>query len=119
MVIAMRHYKDGIRKILIRSLAMIPLLFLTGISQSDGEFGTTLPVSHGAGARAMGLGRAYVAIANDPTAIFWNPAGLEVVPKSTFTLFHHQIFSHPQYLLSHQYLPSALNPKEFYPNLRN
>ena len=56
-----------------------------------------MPISYGAGARAMGLGRAYVAIANDPTAIFWNPAGLEIVPKSTFTLFHHQIFEGAMY----------------------
>jgi tetratricopeptide (TPR) repeat protein len=68
------------------------MLAHTSFSQSDGEHGTTMNISHGAGARAMGLGRAYVAVANDPTAVFWNPAGLEIVPKSTFTLFHHQLF---------------------------
>lgn len=30
----------------------------------------------GAGARATGLGNAYVAVANDASAIYWNPAGL-------------------------------------------
>lgn len=30
----------------------------------------------GVGARAEGLGEAFVAVANDPTAVFWNPAGL-------------------------------------------
>ncbi len=30
----------------------------------------------GVGARAMGLGSAYVAVADDPTALYWNPAGL-------------------------------------------
>jgi tetratricopeptide (TPR) repeat protein len=72
------------------------LLFLVSslplYSQSDGNYGTTMNISYGAGARAMGLGRAYVSIANDATAMFWNPAGLELVPRTTFTLFHHQIF---------------------------
>jgi len=30
----------------------------------------------GAGARAMGMGNAYSAVANDASAIYWNPAGL-------------------------------------------
>jgi len=29
-----------------------------------------------AGARAAGMGRSYTALANDPNALFWNPAGL-------------------------------------------
>ncbi len=62
------------------------------LSQSDGGYGTTSNLSYGAGARAMGLGRAYVAIVSDPTAAFWNPAGLELVPRASFTLFHHQLF---------------------------
>lgn len=65
--------------------------------QSDGEYGTTMNISYGAGARAMGLGRAYVAVANDPTAVFWNPAGLELVPKTTLTLFHNQLFEGTAY----------------------
>ena len=69
-------------------LLMNPLVH----SQSDGGFGTTMNISYGVGARAMGLGRAYVAVANDPTAMFWNPSGLELVPKASFMLFHHQLF---------------------------
>jgi hypothetical protein len=36
--------------------------------------GTFLEI--GVGARAVGLGESFVAIANDPSAIYWNPAGL-------------------------------------------
>jgi len=76
------------------SLLVILATFLPGIlfGQSDGKYGTTMNLSYGAGARAMGLGRAYVAVANDPTAIFWNPAGLELVPRTSLTLFHNQLF---------------------------
>ncbi len=66
-------------------------------AQSDGEYGTTSNLSYGAGARAMGLGRAYVAVANDPSAVFWNPAGLELVPRKTFSLFHNQVFEGTTY----------------------
>lgn len=68
---------------------MVPLALF---AQSEGEYGTTMNLSYGTGARAMGLGRAFVAVANDPTAVFWNPAGLELVPRVTLTLFHNQIF---------------------------
>lgn len=62
------------------------------LGQADGNYGTTMNLSHGAGARALGLGRAYVAAVDDPTAVFWNPAGLEMANRTTFTLFHNQIF---------------------------
>lgn len=68
------------------------LLPTSVLSQADGNYGTTMNLSYGIGARAMGLGRAYVAAANEPTAVFWNPAGLELAQRTTFTLFHNQIF---------------------------
>ncbi len=81
------------RSILGMLSALAVLLFVQPVpAQSDGEYGTTMNLSFGAGARAMGLGRAYVAIASDPSAMFWNPAGLELVPRASFTLFHHQLF---------------------------
>ncbi|HQU71768.1 MAG TPA: PorV/PorQ family protein [Calditrichia bacterium] len=43
---------------------------------------------NGMSARAFGLGRAYVALADDPAAVFWNPAGLEYVPQISMSLFH-------------------------------
>lgn len=42
---------------------------------STGEAGFAF-LKIGVGARAMGLGSAYVALADDPTALHWNPAGL-------------------------------------------
>jgi imidazoleglycerol phosphate dehydratase HisB len=42
---------------------------------STGEAGFAF-LKIGVGARAMGLGSAYVAVADDPTALYWNPAGL-------------------------------------------
>ncbi|HET9951566.1 MAG TPA: PorV/PorQ family protein, partial [Candidatus Eisenbacteria bacterium] len=42
---------------------------------STGEAGFAF-LKIGVGARAMALGSAYVAVADDPTALHWNPAGL-------------------------------------------
>ena len=40
----------------------------------------------GVGARAIGMGGAFVAIADDPSATFWNPAGLTDIEGSQFFL---------------------------------
>jgi len=40
------------------------------------------------GARAIGMGGAFVAVADDPTAMYWNPSGVALLSKSE-TLFSH------------------------------
>jgi hypothetical protein len=45
-------------------------------------------LSMGAGARAAALGQAYTAVANDATAVYWNPAGLPFLHRRTVTLMH-------------------------------
>ena len=57
---------------------LISLVTFSGINGDDDEFRTpridwSMP---GAGARALGLGGAFIAVANDATAMSWNPAGL-------------------------------------------
>ena len=42
----------------------------------------------GVGARAVGLGESFVAVANDPTAIFWNPAGLASMQRQEVSINH-------------------------------
>ena len=44
----------------------------------------------GVGARPMGMGSAYVAIADDPTAVYWNPAGLAAVTNTQVTAMHNE-----------------------------
>ena len=43
----------------------------------------------GAGARPIGLGGAYVALANDVTAVYWNPAGLSWGVGNGEAIFNH------------------------------
>lgn len=60
--------------------ALLALLALAPVAApyahaANGEAGFAF-LKIGVGARAMGMGSAYVAIADDPTALHWNPAGL-------------------------------------------
>ncbi len=58
-----------------------------GIGKYAGEF-----ISIGVGGRALGLGSAYVAIANDVTAGYWNPAGLAHITYPEIILMHDERF---------------------------
>lgn len=49
-------------------------------------------LSHGVGARAIGMGSAFVAIADDATATYWNPAGLTNVKKNSFSTMYSDTF---------------------------
>jgi hypothetical protein len=59
----------------------------TGVAKYAGEF-----ISLGVGGRALGLGGAYVALANDVTAGYWNPAGLGRIMYPQMTLMHDERF---------------------------
>jgi len=43
------------------------------------------------GARAAGLGQSFVGIADDPTALYWNPAGLAGLKGRNVALMHSQL----------------------------
>ncbi|RMF10617.1 MAG: hypothetical protein D6762_01120 [Candidatus Neomarinimicrobiota bacterium] len=43
----------------------------------------------GVGSRALGMGGSFVALADDGSATYWNPAGMTAVPEVSFS-FHHQ-----------------------------
>jgi hypothetical protein len=70
-----------------------------------GEF-----IAIGVGGRALGLGGAYAALANDVTAGYWNPAGLSRIMYPEITLMHDERFGD---LVNYDYgavaLPMGLN----------
>ncbi|GEM_PF-1015521 len=61
---------------------LIFLIPLKSFAQDGGQAGAYLQA--GAGVRALGLGGAFVAVANDVTAGYWNPAGLARLPEPQF-----------------------------------
>ena len=60
--------------------------FNLGNQRAGTSSGTFLKI--GVGARAVALGEAFVAVANDPTAIYWNPAGLASMQRQEVSLNH-------------------------------
>ncbi len=71
-----------------------------GIGKYAGEF-----ISIGVGGRALGLGSAYVAVANDVTAGYWNPAGLSRITYPEIILMHDERFGN---LMNYDYGAVAL-----------
>jgi hypothetical protein len=66
---------------MVRALAAILLfLFLVPVSASAQQILETV------GTRALGMGGAFVGVADDPTAVFWNPAGLATGPAAGMTI---------------------------------
>ena len=61
------------KRAMIVSLALI--LVLSAVAMADG-IGAFSAFKNGVGARALAMGGAFVAVANDATAACWNPAGL-------------------------------------------
>ena len=74
----------------LRLIISLLIIFVPGLNAQDG--GTESTFSLGFGARAIGLGQAYTALAEDPTAVFWNPSGLEFINQQSATFFHTTLF---------------------------
>jgi hypothetical protein len=60
--------------------------FTLGEQRAGTSSGAFLKI--GIGARATGLGESFVAVANDPSAIFWNPAGLASMLRQEIAISH-------------------------------
>ncbi|MFA8342525.1 MAG: PorV/PorQ family protein [Rhodothermaceae bacterium] len=92
-------------KLLFASLFLINIFHAqTKISKYAGEFLTL-----GAGGRAMALGGANVALVNDVTAGYWNPAGLINVNYPQFSLLHEEHFGS---LVNYNYAGIAIPYKD-------
>jgi hypothetical protein len=81
--------------ILISLYLMFAGLFAVDFEKYAGEF-----LSLGAGSRATGMAGAYVAVANDVTAGYWNPAALtDAKPAEVMFMHSKQFISSVQYNL--------------------
>jgi len=67
----------------------------------------------GVGARAIAMGEAFVAVSDDATSIYWNPAGIAGIEGSEFNLSHASWpaeLSHnfATYVFSYRFLPGVI-----------
>jgi long-subunit fatty acid transport protein len=81
----MNQYRMSIRQQWIA--AVVLLVAATGVTQAQfPEDALRLGLSGtGVGARALAMGGAYTGVANDYSAMYWNPAGLAQMQYSEFT----------------------------------
>jgi long-subunit fatty acid transport protein len=68
------------RRVLVPVLLAMTVVDTASALATDADFGSQ-PVAIGAGARALGMGGAFSAIADDATAVTWNPAGLTQIER--------------------------------------
>ena len=66
---------------------VVPILALAEEGSHAAEF-----LSHGVGARALGMGSSFVSIADDATAAYWNPAGLVQISRRAFAAMYSDSF---------------------------
>lgn len=75
----------------INFLVIIMLFFCIGISANTTKGKTGLSfLKIGIDARAIGMGEAYTALANDASATFWNPAGMLGAQRSNVVFNHNE-----------------------------
>lgn len=74
----------------MRTLHLAALLVLAAPASRAAETASFLDI--GVGARALGMGGAYTALADDVNSLYWNPAGLAKLKKREFTASHAEMF---------------------------
>ena len=97
-----------------RHLTLLVVVFLLGTAAAYGQLMPNLGgqrsgisafqfLKIGVGPRAVGMGGAFVAVANDASALYWNPAGLVQFPENQM------LAAHTEYLvdIKHDYLGVA------------
>lgn len=63
------------------------MFLIAGLAQGSGRGGTT-SLNLGVGARSEGMGGAFVAVVDDPSALYWNPGGLGLVANARLSGTH-------------------------------
>src|SRR5512138_1973541 len=82
----------------MKTLARLSLVAVLAFGLATGLLANGLNLN-GFGARATGMGGAYVSLANDYTAVFWNPAGLAEMAKAQFGLDFDALYPTGKYSL--------------------
>jgi len=78
-----------------------------GYGGYPGEF-----LRYGIGGRALGMGRAFVAVANDASGILWNPAGIAGAQFSEFNSMYSNLYYDSQFANVGIILPRTFNLKD-------
>jgi long-subunit fatty acid transport protein len=93
--------------ILFTSVLIQAQTFVSNVSKRGTSAAPFLSISQGA--RASSMGSAFVAVADDPSAVFWNPAGIANIPGGAV------IFDHTNWIadINYNFLAATYNLGDF------
>jgi hypothetical protein len=82
----------------MKKFILVIILFVlqtTGNAEDFSKVGTAAAqfLKIGVGARAMGLGGTFTALANDVSTIYWNPAGISNINRFSIAVSHNEWFA--------------------------
>jgi hypothetical protein len=79
----------------VKAAALLAMTLLAPLPASAQDSAAFLKL--GVGARAMGMGGAYTAVADDVNAVYWNPAGLSRLTQPAAGATHADLFANTRY----------------------
>jgi hypothetical protein len=90
--------RERLHRLIIFNLLILELfnICLYAADKADGG----LPgyfLTQGAGSRALAMGRTFVAVCDDVTAVYWNPAGLNQLDREGVHFTYMQLYENTQY----------------------
>ncbi len=77
---------------LVRVYILILLAMVFALPVKAGDAGQESPFTVGAGARALAMGGAFTSLADDASAMYYNPAGLPVLESQEVSFMHMDLF---------------------------
>jgi len=86
-----RRTRSGRSARFILAMAFVGTLVLAGRADAANKYAGEF-LTHGVGARALGMGSAFVAVADDVTSGYWNPAGIADADARSVHLMHSETF---------------------------
>lgn len=92
----MRNQKYKVNKFVSLIFIVVICYLLFGIATA-GAVGVADPLHIGVGARSMGMGKAYVGLAEDGDALFLNPAGIAKASSFKFSSMYSNLLNDVQY----------------------
>ena len=78
-------------RIMLPGIVLAALVLLLAIPAQATKYAGTF-MENGGGARALAMGGAFTAVADDPSTTFWNPAGLTGLTRSEILVMHSERF---------------------------
>lgn len=103
IVVLFLHRRESVRKACLIAFCAALLCALSAGSVFADKYAAEF-LKVGAGARALGMGGAFVALADDASAVYWNPAGIVSIDRIEVEAMHAEQFGN---LINYDFVATA------------